>query len=300
MPSGYLHKRCAERALLVSGVTPVPNEAFILGSQGPDPLFALGMFPLRTSNKPLPHANTLHTTRTGLFLRSLAKHSREKSAAERAFTMGFLTHYALDSTVHPYVYAHSLDAKGRYSSLLHMRLEKRWDTLYFHRDGHAGTSVVMPGVRESKPYWPRIAAVWAEAVRDVYPDMDLDEADIRRALADTERANRLTHSPRGVKYAFAWALERLIAKPMLVTAQMGAPFLPRADIENNRCLPWRDPADPDHERTEGLTELFERAVLRAAELVKAAWQYFDRAMDDDAFSHIVGNIGYNTGMMSKP
>ena len=217
MPSGYLHKRCAERACEVSGITPAHSDVLILGSQGPDPLFLLGMFPLSLQSAPLPYGNTLHTSRTGPFLCSLAGHSRERGAVERAYAMGFLTHYALDSTVHPYVYAHSLDAAGRYSSGLHMRLEKQWDTLYYRRDGHRGTSVTMPGVRESKPHWPQVASVWAIAIRDIYPDMGLSEADILKALADAERSNRLTHSPHGFKYALVWALERLIGKPMLAT-----------------------------------------------------------------------------------
>ena len=87
---------------------------------------------------------------------------------------------------------------------------------------------------------------------------------------------------------------------MLATSQMGAPRLPAGDIENAPRLPWRDPADAGTECDEGLAELFDTAVLRAAELLKAAGRYFDRAMGDDAFAAVVGNAGYDTGKTSMP
>lgn len=133
MPSGYLHQLCAERACGMAGITPVEGDALCLGAQGPDPLFVLGMFPLRLSSRPSKVGALIHQHRTGAFLCALADRAKRGTAVERAFTMGFFTHYALDSTVHPYVYSQSLDRHGRYSSALHMRLEKRWDALYYRR-----------------------------------------------------------------------------------------------------------------------------------------------------------------------
>ena len=83
---------------------------------------------------------------------------------------------------------------------------------------------------------------------------------------------------------------------------MGAPFLPRGDIENNAARPWRDPADGETnaapERTEGLTELFDAAIRRAAELLVCASKYFDGEMGDEAFAKAVGSVGYDTGKTS--
>lgn len=300
MPSGYLHKRCAEQACAQSGVTPVARDALIFGAQGPDPLFLLGMFPLRPSSKPLPCGHTLHTTRTGAFLAALLRIARERGPVERAYAMGFLTHYALDATVHPYVYAHSYTKKGRYSSSTHMRLEKHWDSLYYHRDGHRGTSVTMPGILETQADWPKIAALVADACRAVYPDMNLTETMLLSAYRDSARANRLTHSPSGIKYGLVWVLERLIGKPRLATSHMAPRFPSRRDIENRAHLPWRNPANPDTERREGLDELFPAAVNRAAELLRAADHFYAGSIDEDALAAVIGNVGYDTGMESRP
>lgn len=300
MPSGYLHQLCAQRACAISGVTPVEGDVMTLGAQGPDPLFTMGLFPLRLTSKPGKLGNTLHERRTGAFLRALCRRAKAGDAVDRAYALGFLTHYALDSTVHPYVYAHSYREDGTYSSSRHMRLEKHWDALYYHREGHRGTPVIMPGPKETRAHWPQIARLLHGAVLETFPEEQVTEDQLLAAFADTERVNRLTHSPHGVKYAVVWALERLIGKPRLATSQM-TPLKPsRADIENGAHAPWHSPFEPERTRTEGLTELYEAGVRRAGALLTAAAKYFGNEMDEAAFALVVGNAGYDSGMESKP
>lgn len=300
MPSGYLHKRCAEKACQAAGIKPSEKDVLILGAQGPDPLFVLGMFPLRLSSRPAKYGKVLHTTRTGAFLTALLAGAKDGGNAERAFALGFLTHYALDTTVHPYVYAHSNDQNGLYSSALHMRLEKHWDTLYYQADTGVGTSVSMPGVGESEPHWQAVAALWAKAAAAVYPDLGLTEDLVLKALADAKTAGRLTHSPSGIKYGLCWILERIIRKPYLITSQM-APRRPMdGDITNAVHAPWQNPAKPKEERREGLTELFDAGAQRATKLLTAAQAYFDGSMELTPLSALIGNLGYGTGINSLP
>lgn len=300
MPSGYLHEVCARRACALASVTPVRMDVMITGAQGPDPLFVLGMFPLKLSAKPSPLGNLLHSYRTGAFLRALCRRAKDGSDLDRAYALGFLTHYALDSTVHPYVYAHSNKPDGSYSSSLHMRLEKHWDALYYQRDGHAGTPVIMPGVPDVKADWPEIARLWQGAIDEVFPEQGVSVEMIEKALHDAAYADRLTHSPRGGKYALVWALERVIGKPGLGTSQMAPRFPSRKDITNAAHAPWRSPFEPEWERTEGLEELFEAGVRRAGELVGAAGRFFSGEIDETALAEIIGNVGYDSGLESKP
>lgn len=301
MPSGYLHKRCARQACEISGITPVETDVMVLGAQGPDPLFMLGIFPLRPSSRPSKLGNLLHQHRTGAFLRTLCRLAKENGGdVERAYALGFLTHYALDSTVHPYVYSQSYTAEGKYSSVLHTSLEKNWDSLYYQREGHKGTPVLMAGVTETRAQWPRIAALWQAAIAEVFPEQNVTVEMIEKALSDADRANGLTHSPRGVKYRVVGVLERIIGKPGLGTSQM-APLHPdQSDITNEAGRPWRNPAEPEEERTETVQELLDTAARRAAELLSAARQYFDGELDIEAFGAIIGNAGYDTGLESLP
>lgn len=80
-------------------------EAFLLGNQGPDPLFFVAPDPRYRRVGKL--ASTLHRTRPAEFLVALKSAVRELPAQERsvgrAYALGYVCHYLLDSTVHPLV-----------------------------------------------------------------------------------------------------------------------------------------------------------------------------------------------------
>ncbi len=82
------------------------RDAFLLGNQGPDPLFYLVVDPLMHKWSPLGGA--LHDTSGATVLLALREaalrlEGRERSVA-RAYVAGFACHWLLDSTVHPFVY----------------------------------------------------------------------------------------------------------------------------------------------------------------------------------------------------
>ncbi len=298
MPGGFYHQCCAERACAVSGITPVRMEAFRLGAQGPDPLFLIGMFPLSLKSRPSKLAGFMHKRRTGRFLCALAREAKTAGDAERAYAMGYLTHYAVDGAIHPYVYSQSYDGRGRYSSVRHMSMERGWDTEMWRAAGKRGTPESMPCVKEAQADWPRAAALIAAAAKEAYPELDVAPEAVERGFADACRANRLTHSPHGVRYALYWLVERLLLHPGLVTAQC-CPVRPaREDTMNREGRAWRSAAEPERERHESVEELTAQGVRRAAQLMQAAKDYFDGALDEAAFASIVGNAGMDTGAES--
>ncbi len=300
MPGGYVHQACAERACMVAGITPVNMAALRMGAQGPDPLFLLGMFPLRPSSRPSKLAKALHTRRTGMFLCTLLQGAKDGNAAQRAYAMGFLTHYAVDCAVHPYVYSMSYDTKGRYSSALHMGLERAWDTMLWRAQGHKGTPLSMPCLCEARGDWPDVARLLESAVNTVFPEMQIKQEAILHAFSDTCRANRLTHSPLGGKYAVYWLLERVAFMPGMLTAQCCPPRPSRGDVLNREGRPWRAAAAPQQERKETVEELWASGVRHAAKLLRAAASYFDGELDEVALAKEIGDQAMDTGAKSRP
>lgn len=299
MPGGYVHKVCAERACAAAGITPVKMNVMRLGSQGPDPLFLMGMFPLRPSSRPSKLAKSMHTRRTGRFLCALAREAKAGGAAERAYAMGYFTHYAVDCAVHPYVYTQSYDKKGKYSSPMHMSLERNWDTLAWRSEGRKGTPFSMPCLEEARADWPAVAALVARVANEVYPELDVTEDALMRAYSDTCLANRLTYSPHGLKYALYWLVERIAFIPGLVTAQCCPARTRRGDLLNREGRPWRAAAAPDVERSETVEELCAAGVRRGAELLTALQAYFDGETDDEALAAAVGDLAMDTGAKSR-
>ena len=89
------------------GVAPEQKNAFLLGNQGPDPLFYAranpSIFEFAT------FGSTMHAQNTNAMLvafhEALSTLSPEEVPVGRAYLLGFLCHYLLDSTVHPLVYS---------------------------------------------------------------------------------------------------------------------------------------------------------------------------------------------------
>lgn len=120
--------------------TPDERDAFLLGNQGPDPLFYLAIVPhgmdeFKHLGNELHHANP-----SGVLValrRACDKVPDEDRGVAQAYTAGFLCHYLLDSTVHPFVYywqngiceagVAGLDASD--GNLVHAEIERDLDEM---------------------------------------------------------------------------------------------------------------------------------------------------------------------------
>ena len=97
-----------DKLRIVIGVGEVERQAFLLGNIGPDPLFCMKLLP-----KKLPFRNlgtTMHRQDPARLLTAfhasfIKNTSGKHQGACKAFALGFLCHYLLDSTVHPLVNA---------------------------------------------------------------------------------------------------------------------------------------------------------------------------------------------------
>jgi hypothetical protein len=82
-------------------------EAFLLGNQGPDPLFYCLADPRLRAHKSL--GSTMHSNKPNELLfalkRSYSILDDQNSRIGRAYALGFLCHYLLDSNMHPLVYS---------------------------------------------------------------------------------------------------------------------------------------------------------------------------------------------------
>ena len=82
------------------------SQAFLLGNQGPDPLFYAHIDPLLKRAHGL--GSRLHREKTAELLVALRRAASALPEADRsigrAWALGFLCHYLLDRTVHPLVY----------------------------------------------------------------------------------------------------------------------------------------------------------------------------------------------------
>lgn len=90
------------------GSTPSEYEAFLLGNQGPDPLFYSTLLPRLSRYSSL--GPLMHNQKTDellvAFNQALAVLDESEVTTGRAYVLGFLCHYILDSLIHPLVFFH--------------------------------------------------------------------------------------------------------------------------------------------------------------------------------------------------
>ena len=110
MPSTYAHRRFGADvlALLPDGLRATPEqhrELYDIGLHGPDLMFYYKALQTNPVNR---LGNAMHEEKGEVFFtraRTVVENATDKSAA-LAYALGFVCHFALDSTCHPYVEAY--------------------------------------------------------------------------------------------------------------------------------------------------------------------------------------------------
>ena len=134
MPSTYAHRRFGADvlALLPDGLRATleqHRELYDIGLHGPDLMF---YYKALQSNPVNRLGNAMHEQKGEVFFtraRAVVEHAADKDAA-LAYALGFLCHFALDSTCHPRV-----EQDVRDSGVSHCEIETEFDNMLLRRDG---------------------------------------------------------------------------------------------------------------------------------------------------------------------
>ena len=135
MPSTYAHRRFGADVLvqlpreLREKITPY-RPLYDMGLHGPDLMF---YYRALQSNPVNRLGNAMHEQPGRVFFtraRGVVNTARNKNAA-LAYALGFVCHFALDSTCHPYV-----EQFTRESGVTHCEIETEFDNMLLRRDGY--------------------------------------------------------------------------------------------------------------------------------------------------------------------
>lgn len=304
MPEAYTHIRIARRARALLSATgadslmdgPGLTVAYEMGAQGPDPLFA---FHILSARKPYPMAQLggrIHAAQCGRFLRALV--FRAYSPVQRAYTLGFLTHYAADAALHPYVEAMAREGQPFGMQEGHGFCEVAMDSYFHEKDGlgaavqgdDAAPALVTDALAE-------VCALLHACVLEVYgEDVPVEH------LADAFHDFRWLHgsifvSKHGGKRALVWLAERLVLRrPGYGLSHMTPAKQPPAGFPTD----WADPATGARHEGEGPDALCEAAAADACALCKAAAAYWQGAADKAQLAVALGDRSFSTGQLSLP
>ena len=285
----FFARETVDRAPELAGDSTDELDAFLLGNQGPDPLFFSVLDPVCAKSHAM--GSTMHKEKTSELIFALKDSldiifDEDDQRLARAYAHGFIGHYSLDSLAHPLIYAQQyalcdagIDGLTRASSHeVHATIESELDEMMlFTRRGET--------IRTYKPVEHTLLAndrtlrvvslMYSYMALAVYGKTVPDDL-FTRSVRAYRNCLRLMYSPGSGKRVVISNLERLVREHSFYNA-ISHEAVERTEsvFENRDHRTWKNPFT-------GLTsnasfpELLERA--QAATLGRIA------AFDRDDFS----------------
>lgn len=259
------------------------RDAFLLGNQGPDPLFYLVVDPLMHKWRPLGSA--MHDGSAAELLLAMREASLRLEGHERqvarAYVAGFACHWLLDSTVHPFVYhwQHGICRAGvpglteRDGSKVHAEIERDLDEMVLfsltgrtverwvpHERALGATRTTLAAIDKLYFY----VSLW------VY-DRPIDPRTFSTAVHEFRLAQRVFDSAGGRKRAVLGTLERALGRtPYSLVCAMSHRARPEetSDFDNRQRETWENPFTGEV-TTASFWDLWDSARSRALPTVDA-------------------------------
>ncbi|MDO4183357.1 MAG: zinc dependent phospholipase C family protein [Coriobacteriia bacterium] len=264
-----------ERLESTIGTSVDEKQAFLLGNQGPDPLFYAVAAPLIAGFSAF--GSTMHHLHTNeelvAFREALDALPEEEQSVGRAYLLGFLCHYLLDSTMHPLVYSQQyalcdagVDGLSRKDgNEVHAIIESELDeVVLFTRTGHTietfNTSTEI--LQASDDVLRVVGSLYTPMAAAAF-EQPMNPRVFGTCVKGFRLVQSLFYSPSGKKREALGRLEELV-RPYSFYRSMSHRVVEATEcaFDNHEHAPWKNPFTG--ERSEAsFWDLFESAQARA-------------------------------------
>jgi len=248
------------------------HDTYFWGAQGPDFLFChhyQRFIGLGRGEEGLKiYGNQMHSTKPSLTLSAMRDFlQKHPDPTYRLYVHGFLCHYALDSTAHPYVNALAeilaSERPKETTGTMHGEIESALDAIILRRE-----TGMLPSEVNLKHLFPKnegvqrcIAKLYRYVLWEVY-HADIPETELLQATKDAHFVFTVITDRTGLKHRLFNLLEQ--GRPHVITSHI-VPLTESegVDYANIQQEPW-GPAG----NTETFFELYEQAMGLALKLIQ--------------------------------
>ena len=289
MPEGYTHVRTARKAAAAIHYKVRHPAAFAAGANGPDVFFSFEVWkrPARRRADLPALGERMHAEATGAFLQSLLRHV--KTGAQVEYTLGFLSHYAADTLLHPYVAAVCQPGMPYAGKGGHGYFEIALDSTLHAED----TGVSLVSADDCCPLLTgqdlaEVAALLRAALYETY-GLQVSAECLADAFYYFHRVRRLFTSRHGVRRAAFYVAETFFGGRGFLTGHVS----PRAlalDLPDD----WTDPATGE-QRHSGAFALLKQAEKCSALYMTGALQHWMGVLPQSDMVRLLGSRDYGTG-----
>lgn len=277
MPAAITHCFQALKALdefqkKGGGSFSIDRDAFLWGAQGPDFLFFHNRLPKRKGKSLGEYGSRLHQGSPLPLLSALRgyvdRHSGDVSV--RSYAYGFLCHYSLDRTAHPYVYytvsALRKERPDKSESFLHCSIESVLDVIILRYERR-----ILPtdfDLKRTVPWNPRvidaIAKLYADVLNRLY-GAGIREEQVFQAAKDCRRIQGLLNDRTTLKKTILQAWEkRRKSRGGYSCFIRGLCEEGGYDYANILASDWRWPPGSKEIRSESFFDLYDRSIRESA------------------------------------
>lgn len=250
-------------------------EAFLLGNQGPDPLFYSVLDPRLTAAHQL--GSIMHRYQPDALLiafkQSIMRLPEHVRSVARAYVLGFMCHYVLDSSMHPLVYAqqYALCDAGvpgltrADGNDVHALIESELDELVLTVKRHETIATFNPAraiLHARNDVLNVISAQYAIVAKSVY-GIEIPIDTFRRSVKLFRFAQGVFYSPSGLKHNLLGRIETLVRPHSFYRAMSHRNReLTVSQFDNHEHAVWHKPATGEAS-AESFWDIFDRALRKA-------------------------------------
>lgn len=284
------------------------HAVYTLGQQGPDIFFYF--FPsycIHGKNiGAMAHCTATNAFFRGLLLSTQHFHGRDFEIAV-AYLAGFIGHYTLDTTCHPYIYARTgyVRRTGDYFSR-HAYLETDIDTrllyLKLHRrpaNFYCANTIAL-SLRQRRV----VARMLYDAYHYAFPKLLLHTGMMRASIFSMYVGLKLLHDTSGQKKVFFRFLEKhILGYPIFSPLVASNTLRFRNDPFNFNRKEWKNPWDDSLVSDENFLELYEKAGIRYDARLKKLYRLFYQSVSREKQKKLLhdllkdyGNLSFHSGL----
>lgn len=297
MPEGYTHARIALAAAQAAGWDITSRAAYLAGANGPDMLYCFEAWKpaARRRMNLTVFGYRMHAERTGAFLQALCRHA--VTPVQKDYFLGFLCHYATDTTVHPYVEMLTKCCPPYAGPAGHGYFEVALDSYLHKKDtGRAAVPVDDMCPLLTGTALADVNAQLQAAIQETY-GVEIKREYLADAFFDNYRIRRLFCAKTPLRRGVFWLIEPLVGGRGTLLSHLTPARLQgigRHDSAKGISLPglWRDPFT-GAVREENIYQLLDQAQRYSTQLVQEATAPYTGV---DLFWPLVGSKDYVQGI----
>lgn len=258
---------------------------------GPDIWFCGGYYE-KKSKLLSQRCDYMHKNKTGQFLMELLETTLFSENKELLFSYltGYLCHYCLDRTCHPYI----LYCTGNQHD--HVRLEIAIDSLFIRKRYNC-----LPWrfqFNKGILLLDKLPECISEEIDSIYYNTyEWNDAfkDINRCIKGQKRFYSLVQDPFGIFTKVFKIRSAITGREFPIQTYFHKDLPPSIDYMNKRHQRWRNPFDPDIISMESFKELYDRAACDCIKMIKECYYCAFCGKQINALD-VLGNSSYYSGL----